>query len=57
MGAAQVDGADFIVQAAGLGQGEAVGDAVIIGLHAQKTSHEGTVGAMAAAGGGKAAVE
>lgn len=53
----QVGGADLKVQTGLLGQCKAVGDAVIIGLHAQQACHQRTVRAVAPACGGKAAIE
>ena len=53
----QVGGADLKVQTGLLGQCKAVGDAVIIGLHAQQACHQRTIRAVATACGGKAAVE
>ena len=53
----QVGGADLKVQTGLLGQCKAVGDAVVIGLHAQQACHQRTIRAVATACGGKAAIE
>lgn len=57
MGGAQLHRVDGKVQPRFPGQGKAVGQAGVVRLHAQQPGHNGPVGAVAPAGGGKAAVQ
>ena len=57
VGTAQHHGADGIIQPGLLRQGKAVRDAFIVWQHAQQPGHQRTVGTVAAACGGKAAMQ
>ena len=57
VGAADDGGGDPELHARLAGQSKGAGDAGIVGLHAQKPGHQGAVGAVPFAGGGKGAVE
>ena len=57
MGAPEDGGGDLKLHAGLLGQDEGPGDAGVVGGHVQQSGHQGPVGAVALAGGGKGAVE
>ncbi len=57
VGAADDGGGDPELHARLAGQSKGAGDAGIVGLHAQEPGHQGAVGAVPFAGGGKGAVE
>ena len=57
VGRAQLHRVDVERQPRLFGQGKTVGQAGVVRLHAQQPGHDGPVGAVAPAGGGKAAVQ